>query len=130
MLENKTKNPEEYGYTGGERFEILAEEFMDVKGAIDAFLAKETNTVYPEKYKYIHKDTKETIKTVNEKNKNVAIKVVDVESTLQSQPVVQRTDIGLRVLQIRMMLDGIHMRNVDSGVAKHIPTLQAELEKK
>lgn len=126
MPNKEIKRPEEFGYVGGENFEISSEEFMSIKGAIDAFLAKETSAVFPEKYKYINRETNETIKTVNEKNKHIAMKIVDVENTLQSQPVIQRTEEGVRLLEIRMMLDAVHLRNVESGVAKHIPTLQAE----
>lgn len=117
-VENQ-KLPSEYGYVGDENLNITAEEFGRQKGMIEYFLTQETKFYYPEKYKYINKVTGETIKTVTEKNKDVAVKVVDIESTLNSTPIIFRTQEGINLLRMKYSMEKIHVSAIDSGIAKH-----------
>lgn len=118
-MEQNEKNPNEYGYVGNETVEMEAGKFMGMKGLVDFALAKETKKYFPEKYKYVNKDTGATIKTVTEKNKHLAVKIVDVEATLNSAPVIFRTEEGIEMLRVRMMAEGVHVDMIDKGVAKH-----------
>ena len=112
-------NYSEYGYLGTEEVVMDAMSFAKLRGVVDAFLEKETNVIFPEKYMYVHEKTGEVIKTLNEKNKPFAKKIVDVESTMSSAPVIQRTREGVELLSIHLMMNQIHKNMVDNGVAKH-----------
>ena len=118
-MNQNQKNPNEYGYMGDEVITMTAQEFAEMKGAIDFFLEKETKFDFPELYKYVNRDTGELIKTVTEKNKDVAVKVVDVEGTLNAKPRVYRTQEGINLLKVKLLTEKIHMNMVESGVAKH-----------
>ena len=112
-------NYSEYGYLGTEQVVMDAMSFAKLRGVVDAFLEKETNAVFPQKYMYVNEKTGDVIKTLNEKNKPFAKKIVDVEATMNSEPVVQRTREGVELLSIHLMMNEIHKNMVDSGVAKH-----------
>lgn len=127
-MEQNEKNPNEYGYVGNETVEMEAGKFMGMKGLVDFALAKETKEYFPEKYKYVNKDTGATIKTVTEKNKHLAVKIMDVEATLNSAPVVFRTREGIEMLRVRMMAEGVHVDMIDKGVAKHKSFFQENIK--
>ncbi len=118
MTENQ-KNPQEYGYVGDEQITMTAQQFAEMKNALDFFLEKETKLYYPELYKYINKNTGEEIKKVTEKNADVAMKVVNVEGTLQATPKIFRTREGVDLLKLKLVTEQIHISMINTGVAKH-----------
>lgn len=121
MNENE-KNPMEYGYMGDETvtLKMTGAEFMKVKQVIDFYLSEETKPMYPEKYKYIHKETGAPIAKLTDKNRDVAMKVVDINSTLASNPVIYRTAAGLNLIDLQMLWGKLHMQNVENGSAIHM----------
>jgi len=123
-MSQEQKNPSEYNYTGDELITITAREFASLNGVVDYALDQETNKFYPEKYNFINKETNERVNKVTEKNKHLAIKVVDLERTLDGDPIISRTRRGQDILRVKLILEKIHMQNVDSGIAKHYTELQ------
>lgn len=117
--QEQEKNPQEYGYVGDELITMTAEDFISLRQALNASLSKETSLTYPEKYKYINRENGEAIKNVTDKNKAVALKIVDVSATLNSLPLVSRTPEGIRLLEMELVMGRIHIDMVESGVAKH-----------
>jgi len=118
-MKQNEKNPAEYGYVGNEEITMDASKFMRIGSAIDFALSKETKEYFPEKYKYVNRDTGATIKTVTEKNKHLAVKILDVDSTLASTPTIFRTREGIEILKVKILSEGIHIDMIDKGVAKH-----------
>ncbi len=119
MSKEVQKNPALYGYVGDELITITAMDYVRLRGAIEAFLGKETTVSYPEKYRYVNKETGEPIKVLTEKNKPLARKIVDFEATMGSNPAISRTEEGLELLEIKFMMEGIHIKNIEEGIAKH-----------
>lgn len=116
---SEKKNYTDYGYVGDEQIKMDAVSFMKLRGVVSAFLDKETNVFFPEKYKYVNSQTGETIKKLTEKNKHLAQKIVDVEATMSGQPSISRTAVGQELLDIQLLMNKIHMDMIDEGVAKH-----------
>lgn len=119
MTENQ-KNPNEFGYSSTDTIPTPAEQFVAVRNALDFYLEKETKVFYPEKYKYINKDTGAVIKKVTEKNADVVLKVVDIEATLNSTPVIYRSKEGLDILRLKLKSEQLHLSMIDNGTAKHV----------
>lgn len=118
-MKQNEKNPVEYGYVGNEEVTMIASQFMRMKTLIDFALDKETREYYPEKYKYVNRETGATIKTVTEKNKHLAVKILDIDATLGSTPVIFRTKEGIEMLKVRLISESVHIDMIDKGVAKH-----------
>lgn len=120
------KNYDEYGYVGGTMVQMKAEEYWELKSLVEAMLPQETKVFFPEKYSYVHRDTGEPIKTLNDKNRHLALKIVDAEATMDSKPTIQRTPMGMELLKMNLTLKRIHFNNVENGVAVHIATYQEQ----
>lgn len=118
-MKQNEKNPAEYGYVGNEVITMEASKFMRMQGMIAFALEKETKEYFPEKYKYVNKETGAVVKTVTEKNKHLAVKILDVEATLASTPVIFRTREGVEMLKVRLLTEGVHVDMIDKGIAKH-----------
>lgn len=125
-MSEEVKNPGEYGYDGTEELTISPKELMSLKGAIEYALNKETTVAYPEKYVYIDTETGKNVKNVSEKNKQKVKKVADIQKTLHAEPTITRTAEGIQLLRVKLLIDEIHMRHVDAGVAKHHSELEAK----
>lgn len=126
QVENKEVNYTEYGYIGGEIIQVPVEEYFKLKELVDETLIEETKALMPEKYEWIDQATGKKIDKLTDKNKSTAQKIVNIEATLTTTPTIYRTPKGVKLLEIKLAMNQIHKNMVDSGVAKHIPTLQAQ----
>lgn len=120
----EAKHPGEYNYLGNEKIEITVQEFQAIARVVDFVLDQETDRKYVDKYHYVNRETSEVIKKITEKNKHLAEKVFDLQKTQNSEPVISRTPLGMEALSMKFLIQGIHMRNIDNGVAKHMSELE------
>lgn len=116
---SQKNNPSEFGYLGNEEIVITANELVTLIQATEFFLDKETEKKIPFKFKHVNRETGAEISKVTEKNKHLALKIVDIQKTLDSDKVLSLTPDGVELLKVKMMLEGIHVANIDKGVAKH-----------
>lgn len=126
--EDQIKNAHEYGYLGNEIIPVKVTEYWKLKELVDEILLDETQPMFAEKYMYVHRDTGKRIDKVTEQNKSVAVKIVNVQGTLESAPTVYRTARGMKLLEMKLAMNQLHLDMIKSGVAKHMPTLQAQFE--
>ena len=117
-------NYEEYGYVGGEIISIPVEEYFKLKEIVDQELAKNTNHTFPEKYVYVDNVSGKVVKKVTDANRDSVRKIVDVDATMSATPTISRNALGMQFLEMKLTMNKIHRDMVNSGVAKHIPTLQ------
>lgn len=126
---NKTeKHPSEYNYKGDEKISITVNEFQVFARLADIILLQETKAEYNEKYHYVNKENSEVIKTITDKNKHLAVKVFDWEKTKSSEPTISYTPMGMEALNMKYVVQGIHLRNIEEGTAKHISELNPQLK--
>lgn len=128
-MSQKKQNPSEFGYIGNEKIEITSTEFTSIVQMVDYFLNKETEKKIPYKFKHINAETGLEIGKITDKNRHQALKIVDIDKTLNSQEVVSLSKDGLELLKLKMQLESIHLENIESGVAKHSDVLRAFFEK-
>lgn len=126
MNEN-VKNPQEYGYVGDEMISVPVKEYWKLKELVDATLMEETKHYFDEKYMYVNPEGQK-VEKLTEKNKATSRRIVNIEATLTSDARILRTPKGLDMLELKLALNKIHLDMIESGVAKHIPTLQAQAE--
>jgi len=126
------KNPFEYGYLGDERFEISAMEYNLLRVALEQGLEATQSVDYPEVFQFI--DTATSKKATKYTDEDLAlgrvVRVTDKEATF-SQGNAQVSYNGLKLkaemLHAQELLMDIHVRNMESGIAKPIADLQATL---
>lgn len=123
MTENQ-KNPSEYGYKGDEQITVNARFFKIAWNIVHAQLEEETKLYYPEKYKFVDKETGKDIKKVTKANQHKAVEIVDVEATVNSKPRLYRTEKGQALLKVNNEFAQIHFKNVQDGIAKHHSELE------
>lgn len=123
-------NYEEYGYLGNEMISISAQNYFKLKEIVDQELSKNTTHSFPEKYMFVDKVTGKVVKKVTDANRDSVQKIVDVDNTMKATPSISRTPLGMQLLEIKFEMNQIHKNMVDSGVAKHIPTLQRQEEER
>lgn len=121
-MKDQLKDPKEYGYSGDEVISMTARDFLAIKQVLNNSLQRETKVLFPEKYKYVNRENGEDIKKVTDKNKHLAMKIVDVDATRMSTPHISRTPEGMDLLEAELIMTRIHVNMVDSGVAKHQST--------
>lgn len=127
-MSDKKQNPSEFGYVGNEKIEITSNEFTTIVQMVDYFLDKETEKKVPFKFKHINAETGADIGKLTDKNKLQALKIIDVDKTINSPQVLSLSPDGVQLLKLKMQLEGIHLSNIDSGVAKHRDELKAYFE--
>lgn len=120
------KNPAEYGYLGDEVILVPVKEYYKLKELVDETLMEETKPMYGEKYQYVDVNTGAKVGKLIEKNKPTSKKIVNIDGTMQAEPVIFRTPKGMKMLELKLVMNKIHLDMIEAGVAKHIPTLEAE----
>jgi hypothetical protein len=126
-MSESVKNPAEYGYLGDEIISVPVKEYWKLKELVDATLMEETKQYFEEKYMWVSPDGQK-VEKLTEKNKPTSKRIVNVEGTLNSDAKILRTPKGLDMLALKLSLNQVHLNMIEAGVAKHIPTLQAEME--
>lgn len=122
-------NYAEFGYIGDENISIPVQDYYKFKEVVDQELAKNTTHSFPEKYIYVDQEGK-TVKKVTDANRDLVKKIVDIDATMSAKPTITRTPLGMQLLEIKLSMNRVHKEMVESGVAKHIPTLQKEEEER
>lgn len=113
-------NPDEFVYSQETKVEISAELFQRLREVLNYALTKETQNLYADNYKYVDKNSGAEIKKITEKNKDNAVKIVDVDKVLSpKEALVYRTREGVEVLRLKLMTEEVHMSNIQSGLSKH-----------
>lgn len=124
--EKKEVNYGEYGYIGTEIIPIQVQDYFKLKELVDEYLLDETKPYFEEKYMYVDVNTGAKVEKLTEKNKTTSKKIVNIDATMNSTPKIFRTPRGMKLLEMKFMMNEIHKKMVDTGVASHIPTLQAQ----
>lgn len=134
MTENKKANPSEYGYTGEETFEISAKEFQLIKVALEQGLQNGIKMEAVEVKMYIDKETGEPVENPSELDLALGKVLVMTNKQATFDPenikyVYDMTKISREMLVAQELITDIHLRNVESGVAKHREDLKPKIEK-
>lgn len=122
-MSNEQKHPREYNYLGDEQITISVSEFQMLARFAEIVLNQETKLEFTEKYHYVNRETSELVKKVTDKNKHLVEKVFDFNKTRMSEPNRSMTPLGMEALSVKYMINGVHLRNIDGGIAKHISEL-------
>jgi hypothetical protein len=125
-VEKKEVVAQEFGYIGDETISIPVKEYFKLKEMVDECLVENTVHHFPEKYMYVDVVTGVKVEKLTPKNKSTSKKIVNVEATMSATPTVSRTPKGMAFLEMKLFMNQLHLNHIESGVAKHIPTLQAQ----
>jgi len=132
VVKNKEKkeqiNPKDYAYTGQEDIVMKSSLFKDISRGIADALHNETKIYYPEKYDWVNEKTGKIVKKPKKEDidSGAVYKILSVERTLQGEPQISRTPLGQYLLQLTVMLEQQHIKNIEDGNAVSVE----ELEKK
>ncbi len=137
--EQEFKNPAEYGYRPDDIVPFTGSTYSHTRSVEDLALQQETKVYYPEMYKQVKPDgTEVTKEDLSDESKRAEItemiamgkikKVIDIEATLNAEPVVFRTRLGMELLYNKKALEQIHLDSIDNGNAVHMEELRKEFE--
>lgn len=122
-MKQESKNPFEYGYLGNEEIKISANEFNLLRKAIDCGIEATQKIDYPEVLVYRDIETGKTV--TSPKQEDIASGKVrlstDKEATFNpdnAKIVYDGQKLKPEMLYATEMMLDIHIRNVESGVAK------------
>lgn len=127
--QEENKNPQDYGYTGDERFEVSAREFMTFKMAVEAGIQATAEVYMPEVTKYVNTETAQEVlnPSADDVLSGKVVQVTDRQATFSERNIqikYNANKITKEMTAAQEMVFDIHSRNVESGVAKHIDQLK------
>ena len=128
------KNPQQYGYTGEEKFEISSGEFQMLRLALEKGLQNGTKLEAQEVIVYLDAQTGEKVENPSREDIEMGkiTLVTDKQATFAPENIkfsYDMTKISREMLLAQEILADIHLRNVESGVAKHVDELKPKFEK-
>lgn len=126
-------NPNEYGYLGNERFEISAGEFQLIKRALEQGVNNTAKIDAPEVVMYLDASTGNRVENPSEEDLALGrvLLTTDKEATFSQANMRYTYDMSKltrEMLTAQELIMDIHLRNVESGVSKHIEELKKASE--
>ena len=127
-------NPNNYGYTGEEKFEISANEFQLMKVALEQGVRNTAKIEAVEVQMFLDAETGNVVENPTEQNLALGKVLVTTDkgatfSQSNMKYTYDMTKLTREMLMAQELLVDIHLRNVETNVAKPLDELKIKLEK-
>jgi hypothetical protein len=127
-------NPNDFGYLGDERFEISANEFQLLKVALEKGFSNTLRIEATEVPMFLDAETGMPVENPSEENLALGkiLVTTNKEATFSQGNIkytYDMTKLTREMLMAQELLVDIHLRNVETNVAKPLEELKIKLEK-
>lgn len=131
MTQNKNFNPYEYTYKPGTKVEIDGELLQQLINFANNVVRENTDVFFTWRFKHINRETQKTVKNPKKEDleSGKVAEIVDIETTMQSKAKEYVKPIAMEAVHTNLLLQNVHLKAIEEGVATHYKELQEEAEK-